>query len=587
MKNNKYRYINLLLLFLLTNQLFSQQVYVSPIPGSKFHNPETSIILTFDSPVKLNALKNNLFTINGLRKQYSDIICKTSNDHKIIILKTSDKFEYGETIFVHANNKIELQTGLKINIPDFSFHIKDLESELSNTNNGFVDNQNSKNGDYFPPITVNVNDNPADGKIFFHNISAYASDNDRFYAIIENNGTPFFARQDNNRGLCFTLQKNGYLTFWNNKNFYMLDSSYTVIDSFACGNSYDTDWHELQVLENGHAFLMAYDLQTIITDKSKDSIIIEGLVIQEIDENKNVIFQWRSCDHFDISDYGVDTSLTHTIFIHGNAIEVDYDGHILVSLRAMNQIIKIDKYTGNILWRLGGDKNEFTFINDTGFCKQHDIRRLPNGNITLYDNGTCHIPQISKAKEYKLDEINKTATLVWEYEHPKKYWAGAMGNVQRLDNGNTFINWGQIIDNSTDTSKKEVDVISKITEVRPDKSIAYELTFDTYFHLVYRSYRFEWDVPPPVTTNNNFIEYSSNINIYPNPAYKYFTINFNERGTYHIDIFSSSGILLKSYNNISDDQIEVKTDDLSTGIYFCRISSGNNSSVTHKIVITK
>lgn len=70
---------------------------------------------------------------------------------------------------------------------------------------------------------------------------------------------------------------------------------------------------------------------------------VEGLVIQEIDENKNVIFQWRSFDHFDIIDYGVDTSLKQTIFIHGNAIEVDFDDHILVSLRAMDQIVKVDR----------------------------------------------------------------------------------------------------------------------------------------------------------------------------------------------------------------------------------------------------
>ncbi|MFC2151678.1 aryl-sulfate sulfotransferase [Bacteroidota bacterium] len=585
MNTNIFRNIFIVLLIIITNSAFSQLLSVSPVPGSKFHNPETSIILKFKSPVKSNSLKNDLFVITGSKREYSNINYLTSDDHRTIILSSNDKFEYGETIYVHANYKIELETGLKINIPDFLFHVKDEEFVISNSYYKY--NSYFKNKDYFPPVTVNINDNPAEGKIFFHNISAFASDNDRFYAIIENDGSPFFAHQDNNRGLCFTLQKNGYLTFWNNKNFYMLDSTYSVIDSFACGNGYNADWHELQVLENGHAFLMAYDVQTFATNELDDSIKIEGLVIQEIDKNKNVIFQWRSFDHFDIGDYGVDTSLTHTIFIHGNAIEVDFDGHILVSLRAMDQIIKIDRTTGDIIWRLGGVKNEFTFINDVGFCKQHDIRRLPNGNITLYDNGTCHTPQISKAKEYTIDEINKTATLVWEYEHPEKYWASSMGNVQRLDNGNTFINWGQIILNSTDTSIKEVDVISKITEVRPDKSIAYELTFDTYFHLVYRSYRFEWDVPPPVTATNNLIEYGSNINIYPNPAHKYFTINFNERGTYHIDIFNSSGILLKSFNHINDDQIEVKTDDLSTGIYFCRISSGNNSSVTRKIVITK
>ena len=585
MKANKFKYINLLLLVLITNPIFSQQISISPVPGSKYHNPETSIILKFESPVKFNSIKNDLFIINGSKKGYFDITYETSHDQKTIVLKTNKKFDYGETIFVHANKAIELETGLKINIPDFSFHIKYFEAELTNTNNEFSTNLDSKNEDYFPPITVSVNDNPADGKIFFHNLSALASDNDRFYAIIENDGTPFFKQQDNDKGLSFTLQKNGYITFWNNKNFYMLDSSYSVIDSFACGNGYEADWHELQVLENGHAFLVSWDLQIIdmsqIVAGGQEYATVEGLIIQEIDEKKDVIFQWRSWDHFEITDaVDVDFTTSYVSYTHGNAIEIDTDGNILVSLRLMNEITKIDRVTGNIIWRLGGKNNEFTFINDDGFCRQHDIRRLPNGNITLYDNGECHTPQISKAKEYELDETNKTATLVWEYEHPKKIYCETMGNVQRLDNGNTFINWGRI----ADTSMTGDNLLPAITEVKPDKSIVYELTFDTFFHMLYRSYRFEWDVNPAVSTSNYIRNYSSKINIFPNPANKSFNINFNEIGIYNIDILNSSGLLIKSFNNININNIEILTEGFIPGVYYCRISSKGNTT-TQKIVI--
>src|SRR5690606_33427409 len=103
-------------------------------------------------------------------------------------------------------------------------------------------------------------------------------------------------------------------------------------------------------------------------------------------------------------------------YAHGNAVELDSDGNILISSRHMNEITKIDRTTGEIIWRWGGKNNEFTFVNDTlAFSFQHDIRRLPNGNVTLFDNGNHHKPPRSRAVEYELDEVNKTATVVWQY----------------------------------------------------------------------------------------------------------------------------------------------------------------------------
>ena len=93
---------------------------------------------------------------------------------------------------------------------------------------------------------------------------------------------------------------------------------------------------------------------------------------------------------------------------------------------------------------MGGPLNEFTFIDDPlhGFNKQHDVRRIENGNITLFDNGTQHEPMLSRAVEYEIDELNKTATLIWAYNHPDNIVAVSMGSVQRLPNQNTLINWG-------------------------------------------------------------------------------------------------------------------------------------------------
>lgn len=590
-------FIITIILILISLVNYAQFQYLSPKPGSIYNNPETSIILKNSKKLNNQLFDTHYFNIIGSISGNHDFTCKLTNDAQTIILKPINPFLNGELVKVYIYEGIKLENGFTLDSLTFNFRISDQSKISENLQDDYEINTSNNLSDLypnFPSITVNVNDNPAEGMIFFHNISALASNNDRYIAIIENDGTPFFAKQDNNKGLSFTLQKNGYLTYWNNKNFHMLDSTYSVIDSFACGNGYTADWHELQVLENGHAFLISWDLQivdmSLVVPGGQEYATVEGLIIQELDENKDVIFQWRSWDYFEITDAtDVDFTTSYVSYNHGNAIDIDSDSTLLLSSRLMNEITKINRNTGEIIWRLGGKHNEFTFIDDEGFCRQHDIRRLSNGNITLFDNGECHEPQISAAKEYKLDEVNKTAKLVWKYEHPSRMYCETMGNVQRLPNGNTFINWGRL----PDSGMTGDDLLPAITEVRPDKSIAYELTFNTFFHMAYRSYRFQWDVGSPTSVSNPVNLKSSLItNLYPNPANDYFDLFFtlNSQDILTISILNSAGSTIKKISNFNANKgfntLRIDIEDIESGIYYCVISSKKNLS-TKKIVIVK
>ncbi|CEM31074.1 unnamed protein product [Vitrella brassicaformis CCMP3155] len=73
---------------------------------------------------------------------------------------------------------------------------------------------------------------------------------------------------------------------------------------------------------------------------------------------------------------------------HANSLEETDDNGVIVSLRAPSQAIKINRDTGKIEWRLGGESADFKIINDPHgrFIGQHDIR-APGGNrITVFDN---------------------------------------------------------------------------------------------------------------------------------------------------------------------------------------------------------
>jgi hypothetical protein len=303
--------------------------------------------------------------------------------------------------------------------------------------------------------------------------------------ILENDGTPFFHRKLPGVGLDFKMQPDGRLTYFDAvaRRFYALNARYAVVDSFRCGNGYSTDGHDLFLLPNGHAVLMSYDPQVVdlslVVKGGRPDAIVIGLVLQELDQEKNVVFQWRSWDHFQITDI-VSHSLTGAVvdYVHGNSIDVDPDGNFILSSRHMNEVTKISRETGEILWRLGGRNNQFAFIDEpTLFSHQHAARRLPNGNLVLFDNGNFRLPLFSRAVEYAIDESQKTATLVWQHRLTPDVFGSGFGYVQRFSNGNTLISWGS----TTPT----------LTEVAPDGSIVSELTFDPSI-ASYRAFRFEW-----------------------------------------------------------------------------------------------
>ena len=142
-----------------------------------------------------------------------------------------------------------------------------------------------------------------------------------------------------------------------------------------------------------------------------------------------------------------------------NSIFYDTDGNIIASSRALDEVTKINRQTGDIMWRLGGSScknNQFRFLNDSingfiGFSHQHSVQRLQNGNLLMLDNGDLKPKPYTRAVEYKIDEINKTVEKIWEYSISLNFNSYSMGNAQRLPNGNTLIGWGLNSDNLTAT----------------------------------------------------------------------------------------------------------------------------------------
>ncbi len=288
----------------------------------------------------------------------------------------------------------------------------------------------------------------------------------------------------------FKQQPNGLLSYYDQKDstIYVMNSHYEVVDTFRAGDGYTSDLHDFQMLPNGNALLMIYDAETIdmraVAPGGRQNAVVTGLVIQELDPSKNVIFEWRSWDHFSFGDSISNLTDENIDLIHGNSLALSTDGNLLLSSRNLNEVTKIDLQTGDILWRLGGKENMFKFVNGEPFAYQHDVRQLANGNLTVFDNhGTPERPAPSRGVEYRLDEVNKTATEVWEYELPSVF-STFMGNAQRLPDGNTLLSWGAPYTKGTYTYRS-------ITEVSPDNRTVFDLVLDQPY-VSYRAFVFPW-----------------------------------------------------------------------------------------------
>lgn len=334
--------------------------------------------------------------------------------------------------------------------------------------------QNNNISDYFPEIKVLESNKPAEGYFFFGSKGLTAPNAVQYIAIIDNYGTPVFFRKMDKLTSSMRLLPDGRIAYMHGapRRLYFLDERLEVTDSVEV-QGYRPDGHDWAQAENGHFLLLGkhkwnYDMSQLVEGGQTDAEIID-LIVQEFDENYNLLYTWNSADHFEITDGNENSPYLNFTesqidYVHANAIAVDSDTSFLVSLRHMDEITKVDRRNGEVIWRLGGKRNQFQFLNDDlRFSHQHGIRKMGNGNILLFDNGNLHPTQVSGAVEYSLDEINKTATLIKRYYRDSMVYSNHAGAVQELHNGNILTCWGPYW--------------PSFTEFYPDGSVALEWDF--------------------------------------------------------------------------------------------------------------
>jgi hypothetical protein len=564
MKLSKLTSIIILILLIPVSILAQTQSsfqYVSPKPNSIMVSNETNIILRQAVKLQESTIIQSLISVVGSESGPHSGDFLLTDDDQTIVFNPHNPFAYNEVVTVSVQRGIKTLTNSEV--PDYSFSFTTETEGIIQHYDGVFDEEiitmqniyNNLGGENVsletlpaPPITIDSLNNPGPGYIFMatwdRNVPQMYGN---FIFILDSVGHIVDSVRVNGAPFDFQVQPNGLLSYalgdfsinvplpGEDLQIIVRDSTLAVVDSFHTKNGYVTDFHEFLMLPNGHVMMMSYhtiifDMSTIVPGgQTNCSLVIN--IIQEQDSDRNVVFEWRNIDYIPITDSDLDLTGSRINYGTLNAFEVDDDGNILASFRNHSEIMKINRATGEVMWRMGSPRSEFTFVGEDEdnapyyFARQHHIQRLPNGNISLFDNGQFHQPPYSRGVEYALDEVNKEVTLVSEVRYPNgNIFCATAGNAQRFPDGSWFIGYG--VPNPQFVRRNAV-------EYHSDGSIALELSLPNGI-LAYRAYKFPWKElieRPSVTINevlpgNTYTFNDSTNSIFTDVTIKFIDVNF-------------------------------------------------------------
>ena len=276
------------------------------------------------------------------------------------------------------------------------------------------------------------------------------------------------------------------------------NSHYQTIAKVSGGNGLRADLHEFQLAPHGVAYITAYNpirCDLASAGGSRSGSIVDT-AIEQIDMRTGLVrWEWHSLDHVGAAESEVEapSGSTPWDYFHLNSIDPEPDGNLLISARSTWAGYQLERGSGKILWRLGGNSSSFAMGPGTKMAWQHDGRMLPDGEVTFFDDGANPpIHKQSRAVRIRLDLKTHRAQLAVAYTHrDPPLLAASQGNAQTLSDGSTLVGYGGS---------------PAISEFAKDGSLLFDAhqPFDMSF---YRAFRYPWSgrplSPPAVLASLN------------------------------------------------------------------------------------
>jgi hypothetical protein len=230
----------------------------------------------------------------------------------------------------------------------------------------------------------------------------------------------------------------------------ILDTSYNLVKTVTAGNKLKGDLHEFLITPQGTAlftcYLLAYGDLTSVGGTTNAPYWCG--VAQELDIATNtVVHQWRSDQHvaFTESYWPIPGNGAPWDYFHINSINIDpADGNLVISGRHCSAAYKVNRSSGEVMWRLGGKLSDFQMGPGAAFAFQHDITPHAGGYVSIFDNGD-EPPTFSKQSRgllLLLDATTKTANVADQYLHSPSLLATDQGSMQCTASDTRVVGWG-------------------------------------------------------------------------------------------------------------------------------------------------
>ncbi len=223
---------------------------------------------------------------------------------------------------------------------------------------------------------------------------------------------------------------------------------------------------EIEVEQGHHSFVthddgslawLAIDVQE---DKDYGDLVGDRVMLRDAATGE-VTQLYSTWDHF---EYDPDTTLATTFYPQGtdwtHTNTISYaparDSYWL-TMGGVNKLVEIDAVTGTPLtvvadgaYTLTPDPGDF----GAGFGP-HAASWTVDDTLLVFDNNDETMAGASRVLEYALDPDTQEAREVWRHEGDPGMVAMVLGGADRLDDGTTFVHWGntghlQLVDGQGD-----------------------------------------------------------------------------------------------------------------------------------------
>ena len=193
--------------------------------------------------------------------------------------------------------------------------------------------------------------------------------------------------------------------------FNLVNSLGEEVGTIAC-HGRPTRFHDVLLADANDAWVLCDETRSMDLSAlgGQPAATVTATVVQHLSPTGSVLWEWNAFDHFAITDLPLaDRAGAAVNFTHGNGIGFDSDSNLILGFRSLNEITKVNRTTGAVIWRFGGLANQFTILNDPkgSFQHQHGVRwagpgqdsdarqwilsAQPNGAVSFgYVRDDCH-----------------------------------------------------------------------------------------------------------------------------------------------------------------------------------------------------